>query len=70
MGDYARQYTLERFGVDIGDDRELVKTKPVKKYGCSCGRVFITEQAKEQHQKDTGHINKRSHDDQHTERRG
>lgn len=59
MGEYARQHILERFGVDIGDDRGLVKTKPVKKYGCSCGRVFITEQAKEQHQKDTGHINKR-----------
>ena len=58
MGEYARQYTLDRFGVDIGDDREPVKTKPVKRYGCSCGRVFITQQAKEQHQKDTGHINK------------
>ena len=54
MGEYARQYTLDRFGVDIGDDREPVKTKPVKRYGCSCGRVFITQQAKEQHQKDTG----------------
>ena len=50
MGEYARQYTLDRFGVDIGDDRE-----PVKRYGCSCGRMFITQQAKEQHQKDTGH---------------
>ena len=58
MGEYARQYTLDRFGVDIGDDREPVKTKPVKRYGCSCGRMFITQQAKEQHQKDTGHINK------------
>ena len=58
MGEYARQYTLDRFGVDIGDDREPIKTKPVKRYGCSCGRMFITQQAKEQHQKDTGHINK------------
>ena len=58
MGECARQYTLDRFGVDIGDDREPIKTKPVKRYGCSCGRVFITQQAKEQHQKDTGHINK------------
>ena len=58
MGEYARQYTLDMFGVDIGDDREPIKTKPVKRYGCSCGRVFITQQAKEQHQKDIGHINK------------
>lgn len=58
MGEYARQYTLDRFGVDIGDGRELRKTKPVKRYGCSCARMFITQQAKEQHQKDTGRINK------------
>ena len=58
MGEYARQYTLEKFGVDIGDDREPIKPKPVKRFGCSCGRVFINAQAKEQHQKDTGHRNK------------
>ena len=58
MGEYARQYALDRLGVDIGDDRELIKIKPVKRCGCSCGRVFITQQSKEQHQKDTGHINK------------
>ena len=49
MGEYARQYTLERFGVDIGDDREPVRTKPVKKYGCKCGRMFVSQEAKHQH---------------------
>lgn len=55
MGEYARQYTLERFGVDIGDDKEPIKQKPVKRFGCSCGRMFFTLKAKEQHQKDIGH---------------
>lgn len=58
MGEYARQDILSRFGVDIGDSREPIQNKPAKRYGCSCGRVFISPQAKEQHQKDTGHVNK------------
>ena len=63
MGEYARQYTLERYGVYIGDDRGPIKSKPVKRFGCSCGRVFITQEAKDQHQKDTGHVNKGANHD-------
>ena len=59
MGEYARLYTLEHFGVDIGDDddrpRKPKTRKPPKRFGCSCGRAFINLQAVEQHRKDTGH---------------
>lgn len=59
MGEYARQYTLEEFGVDIGDSddrpKKLKKPKPIKRFGCSCSRAFIDLQALEQHRRDTGH---------------
>ena len=55
MGEYAQQYTLKRFGVDIGDERKADTPKPPKRFGCRCGRVFIDQQARAQHQKDTGH---------------
>ena len=53
MGEYARQYALDRHGVDIGDD--MLHTVSKKHFSCSCGRAFISSQAREQHQKDTGH---------------
>lgn len=66
MGEYARQYALERFGVDIGDGKEPIKQKPVKRFGCSCGRMFFTMKAKEQHQKNTGHgLPRQSHEPHH-----
>lgn len=59
MGEYARLYTLEHFGVDIGDDDERPrppkKPVPEKRFGCSCGRAFVSDEARGQHQKDTGH---------------
>jgi len=58
MGVYARQYTLEHFGVDIGDDENPARQKPEKpqkRFGCSCKRAFISAQALNQHQADTGH---------------
>ena len=54
MGEYARDFILDKFGVDIGS-RHPDKPKQVKKFGCACGRVFLTLDAKEQHQKATGH---------------
>lgn len=56
MGEYARQFTLDRFGVDIGDDEFERAPKPKKRVGCSCGKVFVTERSRDQHQKATGHI--------------
>ena len=62
MGEYARQYTLERFGVDIGgddDDARPARAKrpvPAKPFGCSCGRAFRLQQALAQHQSATGHV--------------
>ena len=56
MGEYARQYTLEHFGVDIGDDdRQQKPPRYVKRFGCSCGRMFVSAEAKSQHQQATGH---------------
>lgn len=59
MGEYARLYTLEHFGVDIGDDDEREKKpkspKPAKRFGCSCGKAFIDAAARSQHQQATGH---------------
>jgi hypothetical protein len=55
MGEYARQYIEDHFGVDIGDGECEPKPKPVKRFGCRCGRTFVNQQAREQHQKDTGH---------------
>lgn len=51
MGEYARLYTLERFGVDIGDDpREKKPAKP--RIGCHCGRHFSSPQALADHKRD------------------
>lgn len=59
MGEYARQYTLDTFGVDIGDsDDQTTKPrppKPLKRFGCSCGKAFLTLEARTQHQQATGH---------------
>ena len=54
MGEYARQYVLDNYGIDI-DDGEL-EVRPEKKFGCSCGRVFISKDARTHHQKATGHL--------------
>ncbi len=58
MGEYARLYTLEHFGVDIGDDERPKRQKlekPQKRFGCSCGRAFVSTQSLCQHQASTGH---------------
>ena len=52
MGEYARDYILGVFGVDIGDDERPIKPKPKKRFGCHCGRMFVSADAKAQHQKD------------------
>jgi len=51
MGEYARAYTLERFGVDIGDDDDT-PPKPKKdwKWSCNkCGKPLGSEQANIHH---------------------
>jgi hypothetical protein len=58
MGEYADQYILDTFGIDISDDdsperpRELF---PEKRFGCSCGKAFVSAQALKHHQDATGH---------------
>ncbi len=51
MGEYAQQYALDRFGVDIGDD-STPTPKPPRRFGCSCGRMFATAEALSQHKRD------------------
>lgn len=51
MGEYARLYTLERFGVDIGDGPPIKRPKPAR-IGCHCGRHFSSPQALADHKRD------------------
>jgi hypothetical protein len=55
MGEYARLYTLQTFGVDIGDNDDYVSPKQTKKFGCSCGKTFKSNYALEMHQEATEH---------------
>jgi hypothetical protein len=54
MGEYARAYTLERFGVDIGDDDdERPRSKRDWKWSCNkCGKRLGSEQANKDHMRD------------------
>ena len=58
MGEYARLYTLEHFGVDIGGDDEdeaaYKKRKEARlKWKCRlCGRKLASEQANKDHMRD------------------
>lgn len=52
MGEYAEQYILDAYGIDISEDDRPIPPKPVKKYGCKCGRMFISQAAKDQHYRD------------------
>jgi hypothetical protein len=53
MGEYARAYTLERFGVDIGDDDEPPRPKREWKWSCKkCGKRLASEQANKDHMRD------------------
>ena len=56
MGEHARIYTLERFGVDIGDDNDDYQPKKSKRFGCHCGKSFRSEEALYHHKRDTGHV--------------
>ena len=53
MGEYARLYTLEHFGVDIGDDDD--RPSKSKRHRCICGRTFKKPQSLADHQRSTGH---------------
>ena len=55
MGEYARLHILEKYGIDIDDADEPVRKQRTKKYFCSCGRGFLLDGARQQHQRDTGH---------------
>lgn len=58
MGEYARLYTLENFGVDIGgDDRSLVidleRELARKKWRCKmCSKSLGSEKANKDHMRD------------------
>ena len=54
MGEYARVYTLERFGVDIGDDNERPpRPKRDWKWSCKkCGKPLGSEKANQDHMRD------------------
>jgi hypothetical protein len=55
MGEYARRYTLEQFGVDIGGDDEDCSPKPKKdwKWSCKiCGKPLGSERANKDHIRD------------------
>jgi len=54
MGEYARYYTLERFGVDIGDDDDCQpKPKKDRKWACKiCGKRLSSEVANRNHLRD------------------
>ena len=54
MGEYARQYIFDRFGIDIGEDDSPANSRS-KKYGCVCGKVFLSYAARAEHQRATGH---------------
>jgi hypothetical protein len=60
MGEYARYYTLERFGVDIGDDDDR-SHKPKKdwKWSCKiCDKRLGSEVANRDHMRDKHAITK------------
>lgn len=54
MGEYARAYTLERFGVDIGDDNDPPpRPKRDWKWSCKkCGKCLGSERANKDHMRD------------------
>jgi hypothetical protein len=54
MGEYARLYTLEHFGVDIGDDDDCTpKPKKDWKWSCKiCGKPLGSERANKDHVRD------------------
>jgi hypothetical protein len=54
MGEYARDAILRLHGVDIEDDREIRSLR--KTYPCSCGKPFLSEKARKDHQDSTKHI--------------
>lgn len=66
MGEYARYYTLERFGVDIGDDDDR-PPKPKKdwKWSCKiCGKPLGSEVANRNHMRDKHAIAKAEKENQ------
>lgn len=49
MGEYAEQYTMEHFGVDISESER----KPKWKWACpTCGKNLSSEAAQKQHMRD------------------
>jgi hypothetical protein len=54
MGEYARDYILGRFGVDIGDDDERpLRSKRDWQWSCKrCGKPLGSEQANKDHMRD------------------
>ena len=54
MGEYARIYTLERYGVDIGDDDERPpRPKRDWKWSCKkCDKPLGSEKANQDHMRD------------------
>jgi hypothetical protein len=55
MGEYARAYTLERFGVDIGDDDDKRTPRSMRdwKWSCKrCGKPLGSEKANKDHMRD------------------
>jgi hypothetical protein len=53
MGEYARDYILGRFGVDIGDDERPPRSKRDWKWSCKkCGKPLGGEQANKDHMRD------------------
>ncbi len=53
MGEYARAYTLERFGVVIENDDEPQRPKREWKWSCKkCGKPLASEQANKDHMRD------------------
>lgn len=57
MGEYARAYTLEHFGVDIGGDEDdeayFKREEARRRWKCKlCGRKLLSEGANANHMKD------------------
>lgn len=55
MGEYANDYILGAFGVDIGDDIEI--TRALRRFRCkSCGKRFSVFDSLLAHCKAKGHV--------------